>query len=172
MILTLGFGDLIAKVFEGRKAAMARELPIVIRPIAMADEGQWRLLWRAYLSFYDTDLPEETYRNTFARILAGNAGMYGFIALSGHRAVGLVHYLSHPTFWKPEQTCYLQDLFTDPEARGAGVARALMQAVFTKAAQTGMSEVYWLTAETNTTARMLYDKLGVKTPFVVYERVA
>lgn len=149
---------------------MTAATSLIIRPILAPDEAHWRALWLDYLAFYETTLPEATYRETFRRILAGDAGMYGLLAMSGDTAVGLVHYLTHQNFWKPGQTCYLQDLFTTPDARGKGVARALMQAVFAAAAKTSIPDVYWLTAETNYAGRMLYDHVGVKTPFIVYER--
>lgn len=148
---------------------MTADTNITVRPIVASDARQWRALWQAYLVFYDTELPDDTYHETLRRILAGDAGMYGFLATAGDTAIGLVHYLYHQNFWKPGQTCYLQDLFTTPDARGKGVARALMQAVFSTAAKNGIPDVYWLTAETNYAGRTLYDKLGVKIPFVVYE---
>lgn len=151
---------------------MTTEPALTIRPILAEDEPHWRALWCAYLAFYDTVLPDDTYRDTFGRIVTGGHGLFGRIAILGKTPVGLVHYLSHGNFWKPGQTCYLQDLFTTPEARGRGVARALMQAVFEDAAQQGIPDVYWLTAETNYAGRMLYDRVGIKTPFIVYERVA
>lgn len=151
---------------------MNKDQSLIIRSVAALDERQWRDLWRAYLAFYNTDLPEATYRDTFRRIVQGDQGMFGFIATAGDDAVGLVHFLNHANFWKPGQTCYLQDLFTTPAARGRGVARALMEAVFASAAAQGIPDVYWLTAETNYAGRMLYDRVSVKTPFIVYERVA
>lgn len=150
---------------------MNSAVPISIRPIIASDEPQWRTLWRDYLAFYLTELPEETYSQSFKRILAGDAGMYGLVAISEDTAVGLVHFLYHQNFWKPGQTCYLQDLFTKPEVRGLGVAHALMTAVFSRAAAAGIPDVYWLTAETNFLGQRLYDRVGVKTPFIVYERV-
>lgn len=144
---------------------------LTIRPIVAADQGQWRALWQQYLAFYETELPETTYSETFRRILAGDADIYGCMAHLDGGAVELVHYLYHQNFWKATQTCYLQDLFTAPEARGKGVARALIQAVFSASAKDGISDVYWLTNETNYADRILYDQVGVKTPFIVYERV-
>ncbi len=149
---------------------MSAPLSLTVRPVAASDESQWRDLWQAYLAFYETELPETTYRDTFRRLIAGDAGMYGLLAVSDGAALGLVHYLYHQNFWKPAPICYLQDLFTTPAARGKGVARTLMQAVFAAAAKSGSPDVYWLTAETNYAGRLLYDQLGAKTPFIVYER--
>ena len=66
--------------------------------------------------------------------------------------------------------CYLQDLFTAPDARGRGVARALIEAVYAAADAAGTPAVYWLTAEDNYAGRMLYDRVAVKTPFIRYRR--
>ena len=65
--------------------------------------------------------------------------------------------------------CYLQDLFTAPEARGQGAARALIAAVADWATAQGCQRVYWLTHESNTTARYLYDKVAQRRGFIQYQ---
>ena len=86
------------------------------------------------------------------------------------RLVGLTHYLFHAHGWQAQDTCYLQDLFVSPKARGAGVGRALIEAVCDTAKAAGVAPVYWTTAEDNATARALYDRLAQKTPFIQYKR--
>ena len=66
--------------------------------------------------------------------------------------------------------CYLQDLFTAKAARGRGVARALIEAVYARADAAGAPTVYWLTAEDNYPGRMLYDRVAVRSPFIRYNR--
>ena len=61
--------------------------------------------------------------------------------------------------------CYLQDLFVAPEARGHGLGRALIEAVYREAKAAGASRVHWLTHETNATARALYDTLADRPGF-------
>lgn len=144
---------------------------LTIRPLTDADEAHWRRLWTAYLAFYETAVPEEVYRTTFARLLSGAPGEFrGLIAEVGGRPVGLVHYLFHRTCWAVADTCYLQDLYADPEVRGRGVGRALIEAVYAAADRHGAVSVYWLTQEFNTTARRLYDRIGQVTPFIRYRR--
>jgi GNAT superfamily N-acetyltransferase len=65
---------------------------------------------------------------------------------------------------------YLQDLYAVPEARGQGVGRALIKAVYAAADAAGAPSVYWMTQEFNTEARRLYDRVGTLTPFVKYQR--
>ena len=64
--------------------------------------------------------------------------------------------------------CYLQDLFADPEVRGKGVGAALIEAVRKEAAKAGVTNVYWMTHETNETARRLYDRVAKQTGFIKY----
>lgn len=150
---------------------MPEPLPLVIRPLTAADQSDWRHLWRLYLAFYETELPEAVYASTFARLLSGASGEYrGFMALSGGKAVGLAHYLFHRTCWAVENTCYLQDLYADATLRGKGIGRALIEAVYAAADREGAASVYWMTQDFNTTARQLYDRIGVQTPFIEYNR--
>lgn len=145
-----------------------------IRPIVAADEVEWRRLWKAYLAFYETSLPDEIYRSSFDRMLLGNAGtaneFRGLLALIDGKPVGLVHYLFHRHGWKLENVCYLQDLYADPHVRGHGIGRALIEAVYAVADREGCPSVYWTTQDFNVTARKLYDRIGKLTPFIKYNR--
>lgn len=148
-----------------------------IRPIEATDEAEWRRLWTLYLEFYESSVPEEVYRTTFARILGehakGEASFYdprGLLALAGGKPVGLVHYIYHRHGWRIEPVCYLQDLYAAPEVRGTGVGRALIEAVYARADADGCPSVYWMTQEFNAEARKLYDRIGKLTPFIKYSR--
>jgi GNAT superfamily N-acetyltransferase len=144
-----------------------------IRPLRAEDEALWRGLWGGYLDYYETKVSEVVYTTTFDRLLSGKrAEPHGLIAFVGDQAVGLTHYILHRHCWKVEEVCYLQDLFTTPAARGKGVARALIGAVYDAADAAGAPAVYWLTQEFNYRGRMLYDQVGTKTPFIRYNRAA
>ena len=65
----------------------------------------------------------------------------------------------------------MQDLFVDPAARTAGAGRALIEAVYEKAAEADASEVYWMTQQFNSIARVLYDRVGELTPFIKYRKM-
>jgi len=141
-----------------------------VRSLTRADEPHWRRLWSAYLRFYETDLPEAVYATTFERLLSATDPQWALIAEVEGRPVGLVHYLFHRHNWKIEDVCYLQDLYADPEVRGHGVGRALIEAVYAAADAAGTPTVYWTTQHFNATARQLYDRIGVLTPFIKYQR--
>lgn len=142
-----------------------------IRPLERSDHADWRRLWTDYLAFYEASLSEEVYAATWARLF--DDGRYepnGLIAVADGRAVGLVHYIFHRTCWAVADNCYLQDLYADPDARGAGVGRALIEAVYARADAAGSPNVYWMTQAFNETARTLYDRVAKLTPFIKYQR--
>jgi len=143
---------------------------VEIRPIAKEDHAEWRRLWTAYLDFYETKVPEQVYETSWQRLFTeGEFEPRGFIASVDGTPVGLVHYMFHRSMWSLEGNCYLQDLFTDGAARGKGVGAALIEAVKQASAERGVANVYWMTHETNTTARALYDRVSRRTGFIEYD---
>jgi GNAT superfamily N-acetyltransferase len=96
--------------------------------------------------------------------------MHAMVAEGSGKLLGLVHFLFHRSTTQIAPTCYLQDLFTVEEARGKGVGRALITAVYQRALAAGSPRVYWQTHETNSVAMQLYDKVAEKSGFVVYRK--
>jgi GNAT superfamily N-acetyltransferase len=144
---------------------------IRIRPLEESDWPEWQRLWTAYLDFYETSVSDEVYKVSFARLLSDAAGEYKcLIAEIAGKPVGLAHFLYHRFMWTVEDTCYLMDLFTDPDVRGKGVGRALIEAVHAAAKADGVPSTYWNTQDNNYKGRMLYDQLATKVPFVIYEK--
>lgn len=148
-------------------------MPVEIRPLTSADQAEWRRLWTDYLAFYQTSVDDAVYTSTFARLLGDDpADFTCLLACADGRPVGLTHYLFHRHAWRIENVCYLQDLYADPQARGLGVGRALIEAVYAAADAAGAPSVYWLTQDFNHTARRLYDRVATLTPFIKYQRPA
>ena len=131
---------------------------------------RWRELWKGYLRFYRADANEAAVDNTWARLLSAEHGIHALVAECDGQVVGLCHYLFHESTWKPEPTCYLQDLFVDSAARGGGIAKALILECEKKAQEGGASRLYWLTQEYNAAARSLYDTITPRSSFIVYRK--
>ena len=148
---------------------------LVIRPVAQADFAPWKALWDGYNAFYGrsgpTALAPEITRTTWARFLDPAEPVHGLVAERAGTLLGLAHFLTHRSTIQLAPNCYLQDLFTVEAARGQGVGRALIEAVYDRARQAGLPRVYWQTHETNATAMRLYDTLADKSGFVVYRRL-
>ncbi len=143
-----------------------------IRPIAKADYDQWLPLWEGYNAFYKragpTALGPEITATTWNRFFDDAEPVFGLVAEYKGKLVGMAHYLFHRSTSAIQPVCYLQDLFTADELRGKGIGRTLIEGVRMKAKDEGASRYYWLTHETNETARKLYDKVAERSGFIVY----
>ena len=146
-----------------------------IRAIASEDYDRWLPLWDGYNAFYgrsgSTALPADITAMTWSRFFDASEPVHALVAASGGELIGLAHYLFHRATTTIAPLCYLNDLFTSESARGKGVGRALIEAVYAKARQAGAARVYWQTQETNTTAQALYDKIAERSGFIVYRKM-
>ncbi len=146
-------------------------MTITIRRLEPNDKYQWLVLWRGYLDYYEVKIADDITEMAWKRLMDASHTINGYCAVNEQGSlVGLVHYLFHPVTWSKASRCYLEDLFTSKEARGRGVGRALIKAVYAAADECGADQVYWLTQNFNKTAQQLYDKVATKTPFVKYAR--
>jgi len=151
---------------------LAQEL--TIRFATRDDYLQWLPLWQGYNRFYGrhgaTALPDAITQMTWSRFFDSYEPVHCIVAEHEGALLGLVHYLFHRTTISITPTCYLQDLFTAESARGKGVGRKLIEAVYEQARLAGAARVYWLTHETNSTAMQLYDKVADRSGFIVYRK--
>ncbi len=146
-------------------------MTFTVRALAAGDYDRWLPLWEGYLDFYRETLADEVTRSTFERLSTQHDGMFGVVAESSDGSlVGLAHGVLHPSTWSPSPSCYLEDLFVAPGARGTGTAEALVEAVAEVSRRHGAAKLYWHTQEFNGPARSLYDRLAARVSFVVYEK--
>jgi GNAT superfamily N-acetyltransferase len=147
-------------------------MTITIRPMTAADFADWNPLWQAYLTFYESSVADDVTRTSFSRLTDPVEPMGSFLAYTPDgRAVGMVNWVRHRSTWTTGDYCYLQDLYADPDVRGSGVGRLLIEAVYGVALEMGCSRVHWLTHETNQHAMLLYDRIADRSGFVQYRKL-
>ena len=145
-------------------------MSLTVRAAIPEDRPLWEPLWRGYQQFYEVALADAVTETTWSRFFSTAEPMHCLVAEEGEALLGLAHYIFHRNTWMQEDVCYLQDLYTNSGARGKGVGRALIEAVYERARAAGSSRVYWMTHETNTQAMALYDKLAAKSGFLQYRK--
>ena len=143
-------------------------MTLTIRAIEEKDKSQWLKLWAGYLEFYKSTISPEQTELTWKRLINNELKMFGFVAENEDGVIGFTHCLFRPSTWTETDYCYLEDLFVDPNIRGKGAGRALMEKVFHLAKEKKSKRVYWTTQEFNKTARVLYDSISPVSEFVQY----
>jgi len=138
-----------------------------ISPLTDADRTNWEALARAYRQFYALPTSDADYAAAWQR-MHSESGVHGLGARVDGHLVGIAHYVMPSTTWAAT-VCYLQDLFTIPEARGKGIGRALIQAVADEARRRGATRYCWMADERDTTSRTLYNKVARFSGFVRYD---
>ena len=144
---------------------------ILVRPVGENERAAWEPLWRGYLEFYEMKLPPAVIDTAWARLHDPAEPMFVLGAYVDGKLTGITHYIYHRSMWTPGNYCYLQDLFVEKSARGLGLGRALIEAVEAEARKAGASRLHWLTHESNSTARALYDKLADRPGFIQYRKI-
>ena len=135
---------------------------VVVRPIEPGDHEAWQRLFHAYRTFYEYDEEQDVVDRVWGWINDDTHETNALVALVGDEVVGFAH---HREFARPssgKRGLYLDDLFTEPDARGKGVGRALISALGEMAQWRGYNKVRWITAEDNHTAQRLYDSTGAE----------
>jgi GNAT superfamily N-acetyltransferase len=142
----------------------------IIRQLEQKDREPWEQLFRAYIRFYQENVPDDVIDVTFQRLVKQEDGFLALVAEQDGRLVGLAHVLFHRSTWSPTVYCYLEDLFVDIDTRRQGLGRALIEMVYREADKHGATRTYWATREDNNTARRIYARLAKLSPFVQYRR--
>ena len=141
---------------------------ILIRPVTPADRADWARLFAGYAAFYKTTVPPEAEASVWSWIFDPDEPFWSDLAIRQGKVVGLVQYQLMHRSLSGAKVCYLSDLFVDPDLRGGGVGRALIDHVIGFARAQGIPNVRWLTQEFNYAGRRLYDSYRPKSDFILY----
>lgn len=143
----------------------------VVRPLELRDAAAWRELFAAYGRFYATEFSDDVLDRVWALLSDPDAGIVALVAELGDRVVGIAHARAYPDTFTGGLDWYLDDLYVEEAARGAGAATALIDGVAAVAREQGSTGVLrWITAADNERAQRLYDRIATRTGWVTYER--
>ena len=141
---------------------------IEIRDAQAGDLADWMPLWQGYLTFYEVEIAPDITTATWARIIDPMNVLTSRVALVDGNMVGFANHHTHLTTWDTRPTCYFEDMFVSPAARGLGIGRALIDDLVARGKERDWVSIYWITAEKNRTAQKLYDSYVGKDEFVRY----
>jgi GNAT superfamily N-acetyltransferase len=137
---------------------------VTIERVTEADLGDLLPLMRGYCNFYEADTPDEALLALSRALLADpeNEGIQLIARDDAGRAVGFA-----TVYWTwqtlaASRLAVMNDLFVTADARGTGLADALIAACVEEARGKGATSLGWQTAKDNQRAQKLYDRIGAK----------
>jgi GNAT superfamily N-acetyltransferase len=133
---------------------------VEVRPARLDEIEEMLPLIRAYCEFYETEPDDEGLRKMFETLTSDASQGAVFIARDAGRAVGFATLDWKWSSLKAARIGYLEDLFVDPEARGRGIADALIEVCAERCRELGMPAMEWLTATDNHRAQQVYNRTG------------
>lgn len=148
----------------------ADSVDLTVRPLATDDEARWRELFTAYGVFYETAFTDDVLDRVWALLSTPGSGVEGLVAEHDGVVVGFAHHRSHPDTFTGTRDRFLDDLYTDPQARGLGVGTMLIETIVGIARAAGETGVLrWITAADNERAQRVYDRIATRTTWLTYE---
>ncbi len=142
---------------------------VTVRPVAADDRAAWATLYRGYRDFYGKPHDPAVYETVWGWLQDPAHETRGLIAERAGVPVGIGHFRRFARPIDGSHGIYLDDLFTSEEARGSGAGSAILHRLAEIARDEGAALVRWITAESNATARSLYDRVAAQTPWVTYD---
>ena len=142
---------------------------VTVRPLQAADGAAWERLYQGYAALYKVAQTAEMRARVWGWLMDERHEMTGLVAQKDGALVGLAHVRPFARPLSATVGGYLDDLFVDPAARGAGVADALFAAIKAEGQARGWSVIRWITADDNYRARSVYDRLAERTKWITYD---
>jgi len=132
-----------------------------IRPAQRADSPELlRLIGE--LAKYEklADMATGTEAMLAAALFGARPAAEALMAERGGRAVGFALYFTTFSTFLCKPGLYLEDLFVEPEHRGAGIGKALLGRLAALALERGCGRLEWRVLDWNTPSIRFYESLG------------
>lgn len=93
--------------------AMASREAFKITELTRNDFDEWAALFKRYINFYKTSIPEEQYQQTFERILDPNSDLYALVmrqnqaGSANSKIMAIAHFFPEQTSWSQKTVMLL-----------------------------------------------------------------
>jgi GNAT superfamily N-acetyltransferase len=111
---------------------------------------------------HEPDAVKATEESLRVMLFGPEPKVFAHLAELDGKAVGLAVWFLNFSTWTGRHGIYLEDLFVDPEARRAGVARALFKALAAEAQARDCARIDWAVLDWNEPAKDFYRRIGAR----------
>jgi GNAT superfamily N-acetyltransferase len=86
--------------------------------------------------------------------------LFGHVALDGDEVVGIALWFLNFSTWRGTHGIYLEDLYVQPQHRGAGIGKELLRTLAAVCVERGYSRLEWAVLDWNTPSIEFYKAAG------------
>jgi GNAT superfamily N-acetyltransferase len=142
-----------------------------VRPAEAQDRPAFLEMWQDFVSLAPDEPGNHSMgEKNWERIMDAATGLQCIVACDGDgTALGFTLFLAFPFTWSRGDACYLQDIFVRAEARGKGVAQAMIEHLRQLGLEAGWFKIFWMTQPDNFAAQRLYDKVARRMDYLRYD---
>ena len=144
-----------------------------INEITKNDYQSWKIIFKEYLTFYNSELTDSTIKSSWDKIINKDEQIYclGCYKSSekNKELIGIMNFIFHKSTWSKKHVCYLEDLFIQEDYRLKGCASLLIKNLVKICKISHIEKIYWKTKSDNYQAQSLYNKFAIQTDFLEYE---
>ena len=144
---------------------------IELRDVRASDREAFLEMWADFVSL----APDEPGNHgmgelNWSRMIDPAHALRGLVAVDdAGRPVGFTLYLPFAFTWSRGDVCYLQDIYVRAEARGKGIAPAMIADLEARGRAAGWFKVFWMTQSDNFAAQRVYDKVAERKDYIRYD---
>lgn len=136
-------------------------MSVTVRPAARGDVADILRLIRALATYeFEPDAVEATAESLTATLFGDEPHVHAHVAEVDGRVVGMAVWFLNFSTWTGKPGLYLEDFFVEPEQRGAGIGRALFQALAREAVARNCARIDWAVLDWNELAMRFYGSIG------------
>lgn len=138
-------------------------MSVLLRPARREDTAELLRLIRE-LARYEkaADQVETDEAQLASTLFDAGATAHAIVAEQGGRLVGMAIYFFNYSTWQGRNGLYLEDLFVEPEQRGAGIGKALLARLAAIAVERDCGRFEWSVLDWNAPAIEFYESLGAR----------
>jgi GNAT superfamily N-acetyltransferase len=133
-------------------------MTVTIKPLTEREFFAWYELFTAYAECMSTAVDDERAMRVWTTLQSPDAD--AVVAFDGDKAVGFAHFTTFKRLLQGDTGYTVEDLFVAEQARGRGVATAIIEHIRSRAESERRATLRWVARPDDAPARALHEKFS------------
>ena len=142
-----------------------------VRAFREEDFAFWLSCWNDYSGDSSNKPSKEILMKSWNLLYGKDPSMLGLMLEDNakQKPIGFIHAIFHPSTWREEPVCYIEDAYIIQGYRTSSAFWVLYDHFVQQMKSGGYEEIYWITKVHNHRARRLYKRIAKETDWIRYD---